>query len=210
MHHDRAVPGESRDREQDEFRLPSGTEVTRLLCDWNGRQHHAVLQAVYDVLREMAASRMAASRGDVLLQPTVLVHEALLRMMGPGTQYRDRLHFFALAALKMRSVLVDHARASLAQKRGGGALRVTLSQADLALPAGTSPTADYQVLALHEGLERFARLDPRASRALELAYFGGMNHAEIATVLEVSVPTVERDLRIGRAWLKRYLDETPA
>lgn len=151
---------------------------------------------------------MSAEHGDdVVLQPTVLVNEAWLRMMGPDANYRDRVHFFALAALKMRAVLVDHARAALAQKRGGGAMMVTLSQVDIEQAAGASDTLECQVLSLHTGLEAFAALDPRAARALELAYFGGMKHAEIADVLEISVPTVERDLRIARAWLKRHLDD---
>ncbi|MCW4454552.1 ECF-type sigma factor [Flavobacterium sp. MXW15] len=160
--------------------------------------------AIYEMLREMAAARMAARQGDVLLQPTVLVNEALSRMLGSGAGYRDRVHFFALAALKMRAVLVDYARASVADKRGGGSVALTLSHVEC--DAGGSQTQEYRVLSLHRALERFAACDPRAARSVELSYFGGMTRDEIATVLEVSVPTVDRDLRIAKAWLRRELE----
>jgi RNA polymerase sigma factor (TIGR02999 family) len=195
--------------------LPAGNacQITRLLSEWSragaaGEAGNALLDAVYGTLRDMAAARLASARGrDVMLQPTVLVHEALLRMLGQDVSYRDRVHFFSLAALKMRAVLVDHARAALAQKRGGGAVMVTLSHVDREA-TGASQTVEYQVLALHVELEKFAAFDPRAARAVELSYFGGMTHEEIAEALAVSVPTVERDLRIARAWLKRRLEGT--
>lgn len=183
-------------------------DITRLLLSWRAgdlqaREH--LFDAVYEVLREMAMARLgAAQHGDVTLRPTSLVHEALLRMLGRDVGYADRAHFFALAALKMRAVLVDHARANVAAKRGGGAVNVTLSHADQG-GEHNEDVGDYDVLALHQALEQLAGHDVRAGRAVELAYFGGMSHEEIATVLEVSVPTVDRDLRFARAWLNRQL-----
>ncbi|WP_372015191.1 ECF-type sigma factor [Pseudoxanthomonas sp. 10H] len=182
-------------------------DITRLLLSWRAgdlqaREH--LFDAVYDALREMAAARLGSAPGDVTLRPTSLVHEALLRMLGRDVGYADRAHFFALVALKMRAVLVDHARAHVAAKRGGGAINVTLSHADQG-GAHNEDVGDYDVLALHQALEQLGGHDPRAGRAVELAYFGGMSHEEIATVLEISVPTVDRDLRFARAWLNRKL-----
>lgn len=182
-------------------------DITRLLLSWRAgdlqaREH--LFDAVYEALREMAMARLGSVRGDVTLRPTSLVHEALLRMLGRDVGYIDRAHFFALVALKMRAVLVDHARANVAAKRGGGAINVTLSQVDQG-GVHNEDVGDYDVLALHQALEQLACHDERAGRAVELAYFGGMSHDEIATVLEVSVPTVDRDLRFARAWLNRQL-----
>lgn len=189
-------------------------EITRLLAQWHGQADDTVarnlVDAVYAVLREMAAARMAGAPGrDVVLQPTSLMHEALLRMLGTQASYRDRVHFFSVAALQMRSVLVDHARAALAQKRGGDATVLTLSWADRQ-GGGDGQGAEFEVLALHGALQTFGTVDPRAAHAVELSYFGGLTHEEIGDVLEVSVPTVERDLRVARAWLKRHMGETRA
>jgi RNA polymerase sigma factor (TIGR02999 family) len=182
-------------------------EITRLLLSWRGGDLQAreqLFDAVYDALREMAAVRLGASRGDATLRPTSLVHEALLRMLGRDVGFSDRAHFFALVALKMRAVLVDHARAHVAGKRGGGAVNVTLSQVDQS-GMHDEDVGSYDVLALHQALERLSASDERAGRAVELAYFGGMSHEEIAAVLDISIPTVDRDLRFARAWLNRQL-----
>jgi RNA polymerase sigma factor (TIGR02999 family) len=183
-------------------------DITRLLDSWRGgdaQAQESLFQAVYTVLREMAAVRLGGGGKDATLDPTALVHEAFLRLLGGRVAFADRAHFFALVALKMRAVLVDHARANLAAKRGGGALNVTLSCLDRTGIRVVQEEVGCDVLALHQALERLARNDARASRAVELAYFGGMSHEEIATVLDVSVPTVDRDLRFARAWLNREL-----
>ncbi len=185
-------------------------DITRLLLSWRAGDLQAreqLFDAVYDALREMASARLGHGRADATLRPTSLVHEALLRMLGRDVGYADRAHFFALVALKMRAVLVDHARAHVAAKRGGGAVSVTLSLLDQVEQGGVrnEDVGDYDVLALHQALEQLSGRDERAGRAVELAYFGGMSHEEIATVLEVSVPTVDRDLRFARAWLNRQL-----
>ncbi|MFC4727778.1 ECF-type sigma factor [Coralloluteibacterium thermophilus] len=180
-------------------------QATLLLRAWrdgDDASRDRLVEMVYHTLRDMAASQLRGSRGDGLLQPTVLVNEALLRMLGREATFADRAHFCAVASLKMRSVLVDHARALAAAKRDGGE-QVTLS----AVGAGADPdaTAAIDVLALHQALERLAEEDARAARAIEMSYFGGMGHADIAEALGVSVPTVERDLRFARAWLNRAL-----
>lgn len=178
-------------------------DLTRLLHDWRGGDdaaRDALLGQVYDTLRHMAAARLGRRDGDTL-QPTAVVNEALMRLIGAQPDWQDRAHFFALAALKMRAVLVDHARARAAAKRGGDAAIVTLSHADR--EAGTE--VEHDVLALHQSLEQLAGLDERAAKALEMAYFGGMERDQIACVLGISVPTVDRDLRFAKAWLNKQL-----
>lgn len=165
-----------------------------------------LLDVLYVQLRAMAVARLG-NRGHALC-PTELMHEALLRLLESHVSYQDRVHFLSLAALKMRSALVDHARVMAAAKRGHGAAHLTLSQVDLEPAGGGDPYRDeFEVLALNRALEQLAGLDPRAARAVEWMYFGGMGRQEIAAALEVSVPTVDRDLRFAKAWLKRRLDE---
>lgn len=178
-------------------------DLTRLLRDWRGGDHDSrdrLFEHVYDTLRSMAAARIGGGRSHTL-QPTAVVNEALLRMLGNDVEWEDRAHFFAIAALKMRAVLVDHARARAADKRGGGVVMLTLSHAE----RESEQNRDYEVLALHQALERLTTRDERAARGIEMAYFGGMEHRDIACVLEISVPTVERDLRFARAWLNQQL-----
>jgi len=180
-------------------------DVTRLLRRWSEQQDIAardqLLALLYTQLRGMAVARLGTPQ-DGVLQPTVLVHEALMRMIDGEVGYRDRGHFLSLAALKMRSVLVDHARAMAASKRGGGVVNLTLSHVDR--EASTDHDA-LEVLALNRALEALARLDERAARTVEWMYFGGMGREEIALALDVSVPTVDRDLRFAKAWLNRHL-----
>lgn len=180
-------------------------DITQLLERWragDSASRDEVCERLYGLLHEMAYARIRG-RGhrESTLQPTMLVHDALLRMIGGEVRYLDRAHFLSLAALKMRAVLVDHARMRAAAKRGGDAVNLTLSHAD-----GIEAVDDgVDVLALHQALEKLAQYDQRAAQAVEKAYFGGMSHTEIAEVLSVSVPTVERDLRFARAWLNRTL-----
>jgi RNA polymerase sigma factor (TIGR02999 family) len=153
---------------------------------------------VYALLKRMAGARLAQG-GPATLEATGLVHEAVARLLGGNSDWTSREHFFALAAMQMRAVLVDGARRRMADKRGGGAAHVTLG--GVAEPA----VADDGLLELHEALLRLAERDPRAARVVELTYFGGMRAHEIAPVLQVSDATVERDLAFGRSWLKREL-----
>lgn len=179
-------------------------DITRWLQDWRGGDGGArdrLLAEVYAILREMAAVRVYRSGGGDTLQPTALVHEAVIRLLGSDVDWQDRAHFFALAALKMRAVMVDHARAQSAAKRGGDAPALTLSHVDRELADETG----FDVLALDIALRRLGEKDERAARALEMAYFGGMDREEIACVLGISASTVERDLRVAKAWLRKEL-----
>ena len=181
-------------------------EFTQLLHAWRAGDLGArdrLFEQVYQTLHGMAVARMRRADG-ATLRPTVLVHDAMLRMIDGGAHPVDRAHFLALAALKMRAVLVDHARARHAAKRGGGDASLTLSHAE-SLIGTHAETARIDVLALHQALEELAARDPRAAQSVEMAYFSGMSQSEIATVLEVSLPTIERDLRFARAWLNRRL-----
>lgn len=180
-------------------------EITQLLEQWregDSASRDEVCERLYDLLHQMAYARIRGAHRESTLQPTVLVHDALLRMMGGEVRYLDRAHFLSLAALKMRAVLVDHARMNGAEKRGGNAVNLTLSHAD-AMHAEAEDGVD--VLALHQALEQLDRHDQRAAQVVEKTYFGGMSQGEVAEVLSVSVSTVERDLRFARAWLNRAL-----
>jgi len=162
-----------------------------------------IFPEVYEELRRLAQSYLGA-RGPATLQPTVLVHEAYMRIAAGSElapKWRDRQHFCAIAALAMRHVLIDYCRQRVAEKRGGGAERVTLS--GLAGSGGEDAVVD--VLALDETLVRLAQLDERMARIVELRIFGGMTGDEIAAELEVSRRTVESDWRRARAWLSSEL-----
>ena len=159
---------------------------------------------VYDDLRRLAARYMQREPVDHTLQPTALVHEAYLRLIDQRqVQWRNRAHFFAMAAGMMRRVLVDHARGRLAEKRGGGWDRVTLVEDQLAAAQG-----GVDVLALHESLERLAAFDPQQERIVELRYFGGLTIEETAEVVGISPATVVREWTIAKAWLRADLSRS--
>jgi RNA polymerase sigma factor (TIGR02999 family) len=181
--------------------LTPQSPVTELLHAWRAGDAAVLPQLtelVYAELRRMAGSRLRGANTPTL-NPTALVHEAFLRLHDAEIDWRDRAHFFALAALHMRNVLVDHAREQAAEKRGGKQVQVTLTDA----PANSAPTAE--LLMLDQALRRLESEDARTGKIIELTYFGGLNREEIAHVLELSVPTIDRGLRFGRAWLKREL-----
>lgn len=126
----------------------------------------------------------------------------MLRLLGGQPGFEDRRHFVALAATKMRSVLIDHARARATNKRGGGLQKLTLSHAD-----AHSPSEDgYEIMALHQALEQLAEHDPRSASVIELTYFGGLTREEVAELADISPQTVDRDLRFARAWLRSRLN----
>lgn len=186
----------------------SRDEVTNLLRSWGRGEEDAanrLLAAIYDDLHAQAARAMRREGGEHTLQATALVHEAYLRLVDQRhVDWKNRAHFFAIAAQSMRRVLVDHARGRLAEKRGGGVEKVTLS--DAAVGAHDDDAVD--VLALHDALERLAALDPDQARVVELRYFGGMNIDETAEALGISAATVKREWAVARAWLKRELSES--
>lgn len=154
---------------------------------------------LYDELRRVARAQMRGRARTHTLQPTALVHEAYTRMVGLKLDWQDRAHFLSMAARTMRRVLIDHARAKQAAKRGAGAVKVSLHDAH----AQTEVSID--LLALDAALDDLARQDERAANALELFYFGGFTGREIGEALGISRATAERDLRFARAWLRSRL-----
>jgi RNA polymerase sigma factor (TIGR02999 family) len=177
----------------------SGT-VTQLLLEVSQGSEAAreqMLPLVYSELHRVALGYMNRERSDHTLQPTALVHEAYLRLVDQHrVDWRNRAQFVGLAAVMMRRILVNHARDRVTAKRGGDAVRVSLS-----LAADAFPRPDLDVIALHEALERLTLLDPRKGQIVELKFFGGLTAAEAAEVLNVSVATVEREWSFARAWL---------
>lgn len=158
---------------------------------------------VYDELRRLAASYLRRERPGQTLQATALVHEAYVRLIGENAKgFQNRTHFLAIAALSMRQILVQRARARKAAKRGGDPARITLDEQLFAAPAGQS---EVDLLALDAALDKLAALDARQAKIVELRYFGGLSVEEAADVLEISPATVKRDWTLARAWLKREL-----
>jgi RNA polymerase sigma factor (TIGR02999 family) len=183
---------------------PPSHNVTQLLRAWSQGDRAALdelLPLVYRELHRQAERFMRAQSPGHTLQVTGLVHEAYLRLVDQEVQWQGRAHFFGVAGKAMRSILVDHARARGAAKRGGGGPQLTLGAAGGAAEA--EPEVD--VLALDEALSRLADLDPEQSRLVELRYFAGLGIEETAEVLGVSPATVKRQWRVVRAWLKREL-----
>ncbi len=180
--------------------------VTRCLKRLGEGRSSAVeelMPLVYEELRSLAAARLAAERPDHTLQPTALVHEAYVKLVGQqDANWKGRAHFFAVAAQAIRRVLIDHARKHGAVKRGVGR-RVTLSDVD-DLPRGS----DVDIVALDDALIRLAEKSERQARVVELRFFGGLSVEQAAQVLGVSPGTVKGDWRFARAWLAQQLDET--
>jgi len=179
--------------------------VTQLLVDWSGGNqaaHDELMPLVYDELRRLARRHMRREGVGHSLQTTGLVNEAYLRLVDQeSVRWQNRAHFFGIASQLMRRILVDHARMRKRLKRGGGALRVSLDEAEAI--ASESPT---NLIELDEALVRLAELDPRKSRIVELRFFGGLSIEETAEVLQVSPGTVMHDWTLAKAWLYRALD----
>ncbi len=175
-------------------------EVTRLLDAWGQGDRVALeklTRVVYQELRRLAHRYMAGQRADHTLQTTALVNEAYLRLANQEQpNYANRSHFLAVAAKAMRQILVDHAKATLRDKRGAGVKVVELDEA-----AVLSPEPAREILDLNEALEKLAALDERKANVVELQYFGGLKQEEIADVLKISVVTVRRDWTFSKAWL---------
>jgi len=174
-------------------------EATRLLQEWSAGRRGALdemVPLVYGELRRLAARCMRQERPGHTLQTTALVHEVYAKLIDAEIDAASRAQFLALAAHAMRNILVDHARARLADKRGGGAARVTL---DEALVLSDAP--DPRLIDLDAALNELAAQDERKSRAVELHFFGGLTYDEIAAVLGVSDSTVRGDVRLAKAWL---------
>jgi RNA polymerase sigma factor (TIGR02999 family) len=195
--------------------VPAGNAVTELLRAWGAGDAHsceALVPLVYAELRRQARLVLRREGEGHTLQPTALVHEAWLRLDDQhDARWESRAQFFAIAAQTMRRVLVDHARARGALKRGGGAVQVSLGDADRAAaapdsgPAGGAPPDAVDVLALNDALARLAALDPQKARLVDLRYFAGLSIPEAAAALGVSAATVGREWAVARMWLRREL-----
>jgi RNA polymerase sigma factor (TIGR02999 family) len=174
--------------------------VTQLLQQWSHGNDAALAELtplVYEELRHLAHRYMEGERPGHTLQTTALVNEAYLRLADQtNPNWQSRAHFFAVAARAMRGILVNYAKSNLAQKRGGGAARVELDEAAI-----LSPEQSKEIVDLHEALERLATLNLRKARVVELKYFGGLNHDEIAEVMKISTVTVRRDWMFAKTWL---------
>jgi RNA polymerase sigma factor (TIGR02999 family) len=184
-------------------------DVTLILKDWRAGNPNAaerLIPLVYEELRRLARAHLARERGDHTLQATALVHEAYLRL-ADQTQldWKDRAHFYGVAARLMRQILVDHARAHKAAKRGGLDQKLSLDEAR-ELPTNS----DVDLVELNGALENFAHDYPRKSQVVELKFFGGLDAKEISELLSVSEKTVLRDWNFAKLWLCRALSEHAA
>lgn len=182
---------------------PSRGEISQILEGWATQDAAArdqLVSLIYDELHRLAHHYMRGERPNHTLQTTALVHEAYMRLVDVDRiQWRDRAHFFAMAATTMRRILVDHARGQARDKRGGGVV-ITQLEADVA-----APEADVDVVALDAALERLSALDAQQAKVVEFRYFAGMTIEETAAALEVSSGTVKRDWTVAKAWLYREL-----
>lgn len=179
-------------------------DITRLIAAWRGGDAGArelLMQRVYANVRAIAAQSLRRMPG-ATLSATDLAHEALLKLLGTNLDWTDRRHFFHVAAQATRQVLVDAARKRLADKRGGDVQHVDL---DAALTVA-APESDATLVRVDTALRDLALTDLRRAQTIDLIYFGGFNRAEVAAALEVSEGTVDRDLRLARAWLKTALE----
>jgi RNA polymerase sigma factor (TIGR02999 family) len=182
---------------------PARRPVTALLHAWRAGDRGALdrlIPLVHDELHRLAQGCMRGERPDHTLQATALVNEVYLRLVGSEVDWKDRAHFFAVAATTMRRILVDHARAKGRKKRAGALVSLEES-------AVVAPDREDELLAIDEALTRLAAHDERAARTVELHYFGGLTYDEIAEALGVSAATVDRDLRFAKAWLYRELKD---
>ena len=181
---------------------PTSPDLTALLNAWrdgSDAAFGAVIDQVYAELKVIAARRLGQLGGAVTLSPTEVLHEALIGVLPGKMDFRDRAHFFATMSLAIRAILVDHARARSRDKRGGGLVRVSYTE-----QAG-EPSAVADLLIIEQTLSDLERLDPRCAQVVQLTYFGGLEHEEIAQVLGLSVSTVTRDLRFARGFIGKAL-----
>jgi RNA polymerase sigma-70 factor, ECF subfamily len=184
----------------------AGTQsVSQLLIAW-GRGEPAALEQltpqVYQELHKLARAYLRRGRPNQSLQPTALINEAYLRLLDRSQpiEWENRAHFFGIAARLMRMILVDHARSHRAAKRGGAAAAVTLDDG-----MAVAPGRAADVLEIDEALTHLAAVDERKAKVIEMRYFGGMDREEVAAALGLTLATVKRDLRLGEAWLRKFL-----
>jgi RNA polymerase sigma factor (TIGR02999 family) len=187
---------------------PQSNQVTQLLLDWSRGNRAALdelMPLVYQELRKLAGGYLRSERPDHTLQPTALIHEAYLRMIGKDVpQWQSRAHFFGVAARLMRQILVDHARTRHAAKRGGDHQKISLDDA----PQVFAQADAAEMLVLDDALTKLAAFDERRSRILEMRAFGGMSVEETALALGISERTIKREMRLAQAWIRRELEQT--
>lgn len=177
------------------------TQLMRAAAEGSQRASQELLPLVYGQLRAIAAQRMKRERSDHTLQPTALVHEAFLKLVGPRTTpWAGEAHFFAAAAEAMRQILVDHAKAKRRQKRGGKLVREAVNLADVAAVENSE-----EILALDEALCRLEQQEPEVGRVVRLRFFAGLSIDQIAELLQIAPRTVDRRWQFARAWLFREL-----
>jgi RNA polymerase sigma-70 factor (ECF subfamily) len=185
--------------------IPEAAEITGWLTRWRAGDAQArdqLFGVVQPQLHQLAARLLRRERPNHTLEPNAVVNELYLRLIGnQPVSYQDRAHFFAIAAQTMRRILIDHARARVADKRGGDQRRVPLS----AVEGWGLATSSEALLDLDTQLSALAAADPRAARVVELRFFGGLREEDVAEVLQVSVITVKRDWKAARAWLAARL-----
>ena len=184
---------------------PPPGAVTLLLARVGSGDSGAVsslFDLLYRELRVLAISAMRSERGNHTLQPTALIHEAFMRLADNTSSIENRRHFFGIAATAMRRILVEHARARHAVKRGGHAPRVSIDDVAVAAPTALDPV---DLEALDAALTQLGTFDPRQARVVELRYFAGLTVEEAADVLDASPRTVKRDWQMARAWLRREM-----
>lgn len=191
---------------KNEMQASETKEITQLLAHWGAGDETALEQLmpiVYQELRKIADGYLRRERADHTLQPTALIHEAYLRLIDQSLpQWQNRAHFFGVAAQLMRQILVEHARAQMAQKRGGELQPVKLEEA-----LTYAPERAAELVKLDDALKALAKFDERKSRLIELRYFGGLSVSETAHILGLSPATVSRDQRLAQAWLRQSLQQ---
>lgn len=195
----------SEDPKELEAKKGEVTELLKKLKEGNPDASSELIVLVYDELRRLGAHYMRQERSDHTLQSTALVHEAYMRLVEKPEGFTNRAHFFAVAAQAMRHILVDHARARRAGKRGG----LEKQQVELKEAMAVSNDEPETMLALDEALTRLAEFDQRKARVVELIYFAGLTKEEAAAALDVSPETIYRDWKHARAWLHAQLSSLP-
>jgi len=187
--------------------MPDAEQITKLLKEWSGGNREVLdelIPLVYDELRRQASRHLRKERSNHTLQTTALIHEAYLKLIGYNQiEWQNRAHFFAIASVAMRRILVDHARERKREKRGGAAEKLPL---DEAFQISVNEKS-VDLIALDEALNRLAKLDARQARVVELRYFAGLSIDETAEVLGVSNATVRLDWNLAKAWLKLEIEK---
>jgi RNA polymerase sigma factor (TIGR02999 family) len=208
-----ALPAESTDLSNTiaaAIQPPDRQAVTRLLSAWRSGDSRALERLtplIYEELRNRARRYMRRERPGHTLQATAVVHEAFVKLVEMNVSWQDRAHFFAVAARQMRRILVDHAKARYRSKRGGTNATDSLDEFHTldTLDAGPATPGDIDVLEIDEALERLAGHNPRLAEIVELHYFGGLTYQELSETLKISEATVDRDLRLAKAWILKQI-----